>query len=280
MRLKAITELVRIEHSIMLMLGVVVAILLLDLNATPAQLALLFLCPFLISAGAFALNDYFDAESDKINKKDRPIVRDEISKGDALRIAILLLLVGIACAYPLGIPAFAIAVAFAALSVLYDWKLKDTALVGNVIIASSMAIVFIFTEVALAGTVSQLTLMICATSFLSGLGRELQKTVQDIEGDIKARHSKTLPVLIGTQASLHLSVFLIIIASAIALYLFFAVPPLKNNYAYVIPALGSVIGLFYAAYLSYGSREKQEIGRKISLYSLMLGIVAYILGGI
>ncbi|MCX8200192.1 MAG: UbiA family prenyltransferase [Candidatus Micrarchaeota archaeon] len=279
-QLKTLLELVRVEHSLMLMLGAIVAIVLLGLQATLLQLVLLFSCPFLISAGAFALNDYFDAESDRINKKNRPIVRNEISKENALYLAILLLVAGVAAAYPLGVHAFSIALVFAVLSVLYDWKLKDIALIGNAIIASSMAIVFIFTEVALANSISQITVMVCAISFLTGLGREIQKTVQDVEGDVMARKAKTLPVLVGKSISLHLSALLITAASIIAIYLFLAVPPLMGNYLYLIPMLCSVLGLAYATYLSYGSTEKIEQGRKISLYSLMLGIVAFISGGI
>jgi len=280
MKIRAILELVRVEHSLMLILGVIVPILLLDLGFTAVQASLLFLCPFLISAGAFALNDYFDVESDRRNRKDRPIVRGDISKSGALWISVLLLALGMLAALPLGAYPLLIAVVFASLSVLYDWKLKDVALIGNMVIASSMAIVFIFTEMALAGTVSQLTMLICATSFLSGLGREVQKTVQDLEGDVKARGSRTLPVLIGVNASLAFSVLLIAAASIIALYMFLEVPPLKLNPYYLIPLAASVLGFAYASRMFYGDAVMRERGRKVSLYALLLGIFAYILGGI
>lgn len=273
-------RLVRIEHSAMLVLGVLTAILLLDLHFTYAQLLLLSLCPFLVSAGAFALNDYFDAESDKKNRKDRPIVRGEISKQVALLIGAALLLLGVLVAFPLGMQAFSIAAVFAFLSVLYDWKLKDIALIGNSIIAASMAIVFIFTEVALAGTISQLTLLLCAASFLSGLGREIQKTVQDVEGDVLARKSMTLPVLIGKWPSLHLSLVLVLAASLLGLYFYAAVPPLQNNPLYIIPMAISISLLCYSSYLFYGDRKSAEKGRKLSLYALMLGIIAFMMGGI
>ncbi|MEM0438133.1 MAG: UbiA family prenyltransferase [Candidatus Micrarchaeia archaeon] len=280
MRLPAVMELVRVEHSIMLVLGVATSILLLDLQFTHTQLLLLSLCPFLVSAGAFALNDYFDAGSDRKNRKDRPIVRGDVSEQLALWLGVSLLSLGVLIAFPLGMQAFSIALVFAFLSVLYDWKLKDVALIGNSIIAASMAIVFIFTEVALAGTISQLTLLICATSFLSGLGREIQKTVQDVEGDVLARKSMTLPVLIGKAPSLHLSLVFVLAASLLGIYLYLTVPPLQNNPLYIIPMTLSIGLLCYSSYLFYGGKKSAEKGRKLSLYALMLGIFAFLLGGI
>jgi len=280
MNLKAIAKLTRVEHSFMLIFGVIAAILLLDLQFTYLQIISLFLCPFFISSGAFALNDYFDIESDRINKKNTPIINGEISTHQALWLAIGLLAMGIAIAYPLGVPAFAIAVLFALLSVAYDWKLKDIALVGNSIIAASMAIVFIFTDVALSNNISLITMMIALISFVFGLAREILKTVQDVEGDTKARGSRTLPVLIGKGNSLILAQFLIVIGSVLALYLYFSLPPLKGNIAYVIPAVGSILAFAYASFLAYSGEREQERGRRISLYGLALGILAYILGGI
>ncbi len=280
MNLKAIAQLTRIEHSVILMLGVITAIVLLHLSFTYAQLVSLLLCPFLVSAGAFALNDYFDAESDRINKKKTPIVKGEISEWEAKWLGIALLLMGVLVAVPLGTNALNIAFLFASLSILYDWKLKDVALLGNAIIAASMAIVFIFTDVALSGTISALTMVVVATSFLFGLAREIQKTVQDVEGDVKARGSVTLPVLIGKNPSLVLALLLTIAASLLALWPFLSMPPLQGNYLYLIPALGSIIGLLYASVRFFGTPHDQETAKKISLLSLTLGMVAYLLGGL
>lgn len=280
MILKTIAELTRIEHSAMLVLGVITAIALLHLPFTYSQLLFLFLCPFLVSAGAFALNDYFDVETDRKNRKDRPIVRGDITEGQALWLGIILLVLGVLAAVPLGIPALAIALLFALLSILYDWKLKDVALLGNMIIASSMAIVFIFTEMALSGSVSHLIIFVAAVSFLSGLAREIQKTVQDVEGDVKVRKSRTLPVIIGNSPSLILALLLTIVASLLAVWLFLAVPPLINNYYYLVPAAGSIIGLLYAAVRFFGNPQEQETARKISLGSMTLGMIAYLLGGV
>ncbi len=278
--LRAIAKLIRVEHSVMLVLGVITVILLLDLQFTPMQFVFLSLCPFLISAGAFALNDYFDVESDRKNKKDRPIVKGEITKEGALWLSMVCFALGVLATLPLGPYPLVIALIFTLLSIAYNWKLKDVAIVGNAIIASSMAIVFMFTSIALTGTIPRLIILISATSFLSGLGREIQKTVQDVEGDVTARKSKTLPVIIGKPNSLHLALMLTGLASILALYLYVDVPPLKNNILYIIPAVLSIWLLTYSSYLFYGDKKSAELGRKLSLYALMLGILAYLMGGI
>ncbi|MGC8923620.1 MAG: UbiA family prenyltransferase [Candidatus Micrarchaeia archaeon] len=280
MKIRTFIELTRMEHSIMLVLGVFVVILLADIQPSYDKLLFALACPLLISAGAFALNDYFDAESDRLNRKNRPIVRGEITKEDALKIAVLLIVLGTLIAYPLGVYPFMIAVVFALLSILYDWKLKDVALIGNIIVAASMSIIFIFTSLSFAENISSVVIYVAIISFISGLGREIQKTVQDIEGDVAARGSKTLPVFIGKSYSLHVALLLMIIASALALYLYFEIPPLKGNTLYLVPMLVSVCMFLYSSYLFYGAQKQKEMGRRISLYALILGIISYMLGGI
>ncbi len=280
MNAKSIARLIRIEHSLMLCLGVITVILLQNLAFTDMQIAALLLTPFLISAGAFALNDYFDIESDKINKKDNPIVKGEIRETDALLIGAEMIAVGVIISWHLGMGAFIIAVLFAILSIAYDYKLKDIAVIGNAVIASSMAIVFIFTEISLAGEISELVLLISAVSFMSGIGREIQKTAQDMEGDLKGRKSKTLPMIIGKENALHLAAALIVCASLLALHLYFAVPPLQNNIAYLAIALCSIALFAYSTIKFYGDEKEMEIGRKYSLYALMLGIIAFLVGGL
>ena len=280
MNLKAVMKLTRIEHSFMLILAVLVSVITLNLQFPLEMLFYLFMCPFLVSAGAFALNDYFDVETDKLNNKKTPIVSGEISTNNALLISTLFLIVGILISLPLGINAFFIAVIFAILSILYNFKLKDVALVGNIIISMSMAIVFIFTEIAIVGTITNTSIFMGLTSMFSGLGREIYKTVQDMEGDVKARNSKTLPVLIGKGNSIHLGTISIILAIFGALYMYFEIIPMKENVAYLVIAGISILLFLKSISLVYSNENKFKEIRNLTLQAMSIGLISFLISGI
>ncbi len=280
MNLKAVMKLTRIEHSIMLIVAVIVSVITLNLQFPLEMYFYLFMCPFLVSAGAFALNDYFDVETDKLNKKKTPIVSGEITKNNALLISIMLLIVGIIISLPLGIYAFSIAIIFAILSVLYNSKLKDVALVGNIIISMSMAIVFIFTEISVVGTITNTSIFMGLTSMFSGLGREIYKTVQDMEGDVKARNSKTLPVLIGKNNSIHLGTISIILAILFAIYMYFEIIPMKENVAYIIIAGISILLFLRAISLVYSREDKFKEIRNLTLQAMSIGLISFLISDI
>ena len=102
------------------------------------------LVPMLSEMGSFALNDYLDIETDRLNKKMRPLVKGTISPGFALWFSVISLALSLVLAYFINTDAFFIALVFDALAIAYDWKLKDLPMLGNIYIGLSMAIPFIF----------------------------------------------------------------------------------------------------------------------------------------
>ncbi len=198
-----LAKLTRIEHAFMLALAVLIAetILLGELPPPTLVIILSLLVPVFSEMGSFALNDYFDIETDKLNKKDRPLVKGTLSPKFALNLSFITLVLSTVMAYFINLEVFIIAVVFNIVAVLYNWKLKDMPLVGNVYIAFTMAIPFIFGNFVISTSLSELALVLAGLGFVAGLAREIIKSVQDMEGDIKARGSRTLPVLIGKKKS-------------------------------------------------------------------------------
>lgn len=152
-----------------------------------AQLGLGFLTGFFICAYSMALNDVYDIEVDRVNRPDRPIPSGRISSQDASRISFMTLAAGMACSFLSLIPlAVVIAAAYAFLSWLYDSRAKKTGFAGNLIVASSLAIPFIYGGAVSGGSiVGSLLLMMALTAFFSGVGREVVKGMADVEGDSK-----------------------------------------------------------------------------------------------
>lgn len=115
-------------------------------------------------------------------------------------------------------------------------------------------------------------------SLLAGLGREIYKTVQDMEGDSKARNSKTLPLIIGKNNSLHLGSMFIIIAMLCAIYMYLEVNPMKSNIIYLSIVSISLLLFTYSIKLVYSNEFEKT--RKITLYALTIGLISFLISGI
>ena len=277
----AYLRLFRIEHAVMLVVAVLLSELLsgkfLRIALPPLPIIVLsLLVPIFIEMASFALNDYLDIAPDRANRRmDRPLATGEISPKRALAASIICYILGLACALPLPPIALAIALAFAALSVAYNFRLKDLPLVGNAYIAASMAIPFLFGNYIVSGALFLPTLIIAAVALVAGFGREILKSAEDVKGDVLHRKSRTLPALVGKKRSAYL---------AAACYL--ALVPLSAlPFAYGLPAspppllLVAISALSFAcmAYSCAKDSGKKNLGRlrRLSLLALAIGLAGF-----
>ncbi len=282
---KSFCKLSRIEHAFMLALAAVIAqIIALGTASLDSRLMLLSIIPpFFIGAASFILNDYFDVEADKANKRlERPLVNGTVKKQEALAASIILFIVGVIASWFVNFTAFEIAVVFAVLAVAYNYKLKELPLIGNVYIASSMAIALVYGNYVVSQTLSSSILFITLIAFLVGLAREITKTVQDMEGDRKARKARTLPFIIGTKNSLAFSLSLYALSILLSLAVFFYIPPFAYNLAYLAPVLATDLLIAHSAALPIKKQTQKnfEKARKYSLYALFSGLVSFLLGAV
>jgi geranylgeranylglycerol-phosphate geranylgeranyltransferase len=153
----------------------------------PVQLALGFFTGFFICAFSMVVNDVYDVEVDRVNRPERPIPSGNLTVREASRVSVVALGLGLACsALSFSFLALGIAGAYAFLSWLYNSWAKKTGLAGNVIVASSLAIPFIYGGAIVGGSIGgSLLLMMALTAFFSGVGREVVKAMADVEGDAK-----------------------------------------------------------------------------------------------
>lgn len=188
MNARAYLDLVRPMNCAMIGFAVVVGAFVSKPPSVPGvQLALGFLTGFLICAYSMAVNDVYDVEVDKVNRPDRPIPSGRVSAGAAVRLSYFALAAGMVCSVlTWSLPAIVIAAAYALLSWLYNSRAKKTGLPGNLIVASSLAIPFIYGGAVSGGSIEgSLLLMMALTAFFSGVGREVVKGMADVEGDAK-----------------------------------------------------------------------------------------------
>lgn len=179
------------------------------------QFLLLVLSTLCIAGGGYLINDVFDKNIDKINKPERVIIDKHISEAAAYNFYIVLNVIGVGIGFYLsnhiGKPGFStIFILIAATLYLYAMSLKKSLLVGNILIASMLAIsvliVGIFDLLPIITQENQLSLGnlfkiiidYAIFAFLINLIREIIKDMEDIEGDLDSG-SKSLPIVIGQE---------------------------------------------------------------------------------
>lgn len=283
MKIDACWKLVRIEHSFMLAVAVVVGEVI-ALHALPAYglLLLSVLPPMLVGAASFAINDYFDLRSDRINKRmNRPLVSGEITPGNAFALSLVLFALGVIISYWVGWPStncFLLTLLFAVLAFLYSFKLKDIAVVGNIYIALTMAVPFIYGSLAVTNEIPFSVLLLGGIAFVSGLGREIMGTVRDLRGDKAGRDSKTLPMLIGVNSSLYLSSLLYIIGIALSAVPYLYIDPYRGNSVYLVPVLVNDVTLAYIALYSLRNKSKEflNLSRNLSLFAMFIALLGFL----
>ena len=254
--LKAIWSLTRLEHGLIYGLGVVAGVFI-TLEYLDIRLSVFgFLTALFLQASAFALNDYFDYEVDVANRRfDRPIVRGDISRRDALIISIILAIPGFLFAYAVSLLALILAVAITFLGYAYDIKLKEYGIAGNVYIAFSMAAPFIFGSVV-AGTLNTQIAILSAIAFLSGLAREIMKGIEDVEGDA-IRNVRTVARVYGVRTAEKASAYIYMVSIVLS-FLVVAIPEYMDV-KYLIPVLICDYILAKTARSLFYGAERSEI---------------------
>lgn len=283
-KLVAALKLTRIEHSFMLVVAVLAAELLAGGLPQLGTLLLSLISPIFISMGSFAANDYFDIKVDKLNRKKRPLVTGELQPGDAVNIAIFSFAIGVFASALINVYAFGIAFVFAILAFLYSYRLKEVLLVGNAYIAFTMVIPFIYGDYVVSNGLLNSIVLISVMVFFSGFAREIHGTVRDYKGDVKVRRAITLPRAIGIGSAAIDALLFYLVAIAISAYLFLVVPPFALNLVFG-PAIGvsDLMLLYVSLGYVYKKRHVQqfyEISRGISLFAMLLALIAIILSAL
>lgn len=283
--LKALAQLTRVEHSLMLAIGVLVGqTVALGQLPTAAAFVLAAIPPALVSAASFAINDYFDLETDRRNKKtDRPLVRGDLSPRTAVALSAAFFAAGIALSALINTHSLAVIVAFSAVAILYSWVLSKKFLLGNIYIAAAYAIVFAYGAVTVGGKPISTTIIWALTTIalLTGLGREFMKSIQDMAGD-RAAGRRTVPIVIGAQNTAWLTSITYLAGIALTIYLFATPSIYYLDIAYGLPVAAMDVILLWISVriLSDTSQKFLRLSRNLTLVAIPLGLIGFLAGAL
>jgi geranylgeranylglycerol-phosphate geranylgeranyltransferase len=262
-------EVLRIPNAIMSVIAVIVSAILVNFY-NPLQILIASIAVFLISGGGMVINDYFDYEADKVNKSKRPITSGKISRKNALTYSLILFIIGNALVFLLNFQMIVIALFNTFLLIFYSWKLKKIILLGNFTVSWITASIFLFGSL-LSGFITATVFILFLMVFSSTIGREITKTIEDMEGDKKIK-ARTLPIIAGKDFSAWTAVFFIIFA-----VLFSPIPYIFHllgvNYIYLVTI--SDIILLYSCFAILISPKKSQ---KLMKIGMMVGLLAFLSG--
>ena len=222
-----------------------------------APLLLAMVSGALVGAGANADNDGLDAEADRVNRPLRPVPSGAVSADVArgLWIGLTALALGAAALVSGGV--LAVAAASAALTALYNRRLKGVPLAGNVAVAAVVAAAPLYGALAV-GRVDAAVVAAVALTFGLTLAREIAKDVEDTPGDRRAG-VRTMPVAWGERRSV-VAALAVTVATLVALPLAVLGGVERSFLAY---GLGAALCLLVAAWaLALGLGARGAVARR------------------
>jgi len=276
--MKVFLELIRYKNCTMAGLAAVIGAAI-AYSAAPGDLVwmgLIFITVFIITGAGNAINDYFDANIDAINRPDRPIPSGRISKESAYNLSIQLFFIGWIISQFIGsnrIPSL-IAIFNSILLILYAKSLKRKVIVGNLSVSYLTGSTFLFGGAAYGGKGIQVTLILFFLSMLATFAREIVKTIEDIEGD-KLDGASTLPIKIGETRAAY-------VACAFGLLAVFLSPlpyymGLFNEYYLAVVGIADIVFLYAMVQIL---RKNPAVSSKYFKVAMFLAMLAFIAGSI
>jgi geranylgeranylglycerol-phosphate geranylgeranyltransferase len=160
----------------------------------------------IITIAGNMINDYFDVETDRINRPQRFIPSGKVTKKQVLSISISLFILGNALLTILDFNLLKFGLTTTFLLVIYTPVLKKRPLIGNITISFLLSLTIIVGTVASGAFITlKDSILPASLIFFLNLPREILKDGEDLTGDRKAGF-RTFPVVFGIRRTRNLAV--------------------------------------------------------------------------
>ncbi len=165
------------------------------------DLLIFFSMAFITSAG-FAINDYFDRESDAVIKPKRPIPSGALSLKQVIAISSVLFTLGLIMAFFINWLSFTIIAADSILLLIYSTLVKrKSGFMANVLVGILTGTAFMYGEATITAppTISLISLSLYPIAF-GTIGGNVLRDILSLDGDSKIGYP-TLPKKVGISNS-------------------------------------------------------------------------------
>ena len=177
-------------------------------------LLIFFSMAFITSAG-FAINDYFDRESDAVIKPKRPIPSGALSLKQVVTVSGVLFAIGLGLTYWLPPLSFIILAADSLLLLLYSYLVKrKSGFIANILVGILTGTAFLYGQAAVSGTLSLISLSLYPIAF-GTIGGNVLRDILSMEGDSKVGYP-TLPQKVGSSSSAKVAALFFLLTGLLA----------------------------------------------------------------
>jgi geranylgeranylglycerol-phosphate geranylgeranyltransferase len=254
----------------------------------PDRILLIFFSMAFITSAGFAINDYFDRESDAVIKPKRPIPSGVLSLKQVVAISGVLFTVGLVMASLINWLSFAIIAVDSVLLLIYSFMVKrKSGFVANVLVGILTGTAFLYGEATITSpsTISLISISLYPIAF-GTIGGNVLRDVLSIEGDSKVGYP-TLPQRIGGSNSTKVAAVFFLLTGLLAPLP--ALPFFTNHFTiYYLPLIlvWSVLLIYASVRLITSASTVQNVRKyeRIVTMSMMLLplalIVEAVLGGL
>ena len=242
---------------------------------------LIFFSMALITSAGFAINDYFDRESDAVIKPKRPIPAGALTLKQVVAISGVLFAVGLVMAFLINWLSFAIIAADSLVLLVYSFMVKrKSGFVANVLVGILTGTAFLYGEATITApaTLSLISLSLYPIAF-GTIGGNVLRDILSVEGDSKVGYP-TLPQKIGNYNAAKVGAVFFLLTGLFAPLPFF----LGNFTVYYLPLilLWSVLLIYSSLRLITSGSTVQNVRKyeRIVTMSMMLLPLALIVEAI
>ncbi len=178
----------------------------------PTTFVLIFFSMAFITSAGFALNDYFDRESDAVIKPKRPIPSGALNLKQVVTVSAVLFAVGLVLALLINWLSFVILFVDSVVLVIYSALVKRwSGFAANMLVGLLVGTAFLYGEAAVFGNITLASLSLYPI-FLGTVGGNILRDVLSSEGDSRVGYP-TLPQKIGNRGAVSVaSIFFVVTA--------------------------------------------------------------------
>jgi geranylgeranylglycerol-phosphate geranylgeranyltransferase len=254
----------------------------------PEKIFLIFFSMAFITSAGFAINDYFDRESDAIIKPKRPIPSGALSLKQVMAVSGVLFVMGLVMAAFINWLSFIIIAIDSLLLLTYSYMVKrKSGFIANVLVGILTGTAFLYGEatITVPATISLISITLYPIAF-GTIGGNVVRDILSLEGDSKVGYP-TLPQKIGSVSAAKVGAIFFLLTGLLAPLP--SVPFFRGHFSvYYLPLilLWSILLIYSSIRLMTSSSTVQNIRRyerlvTMSMILLPLAlIVEAIVGGL
>jgi geranylgeranylglycerol-phosphate geranylgeranyltransferase len=256
---KGLIALLRLPYWLMTGgLSVLTAFAITKTMIAPQTILLIFFSMAFITSAGFAINDYFDRESDAVIKPKRPIPSGALSLKQVVAISGILFALGLVMAALINWLSFAIMVVDSLLLLVYSYMVKrKSGFAANILVGILTGTAFMYgqTTITNPAIVNLVSLSLYPIAF-GTIGGNVLRDILSVEGDSKVGYP-TLPQKIGSISAAKVGAIFFLLTGLLAPLPYF----IGNFTIYYLPLilLWSVLLIYASIRLITSSSTVQNV---------------------